>query len=181
MAARRCASVVLTAMGLAGVCIIAVFVFEVEKAGAQSVTATARTCDGGSMKLKANEKRSLDLHNRTRKARGLRPLCVHPALQKAARAHSATMIKKDRFFHGSVGTRLKRHGYRWKTYGENIAWGSGPKGSPKSIFKGWMKSRAHKTNILKKGFREVGIGTATGTYKGHKGVTMYTADFGTRR
>lgn len=181
MAARRCASVVLTALGVAGLCIIAVFAFEVEKAGARGITATAKACGGGSIKLKANEKRLLDLHNRTRKARGLRPLCVHPALQKAARAHSAAMIKKDRFFHGSVGTRLKRHGYRWKIYGENIGWGSGPQGSPERIFKGWMKSRAHKPNILKKGFREVGIGTATGTYKGYKGVTMYTADYGTRR
>ena len=44
-----------------------------------------------------------------------------------------------------------------------------------------MDSSAHRANILDRRFREVGIGTATGKYKGHKGYTMYTVDFGTRR
>ena len=122
-----------------------------------------------------------ELQNRARESRGVRPLCVHPALQKVARSHSAEMIRNDRFFHGNVGKRLKRHGYRWSTYGENIAYGSGRRGSPESVFNRWMKSRGHKQHILKKGFREVGIGTATGNFKGTKGVVMYTVDFGTRR
>ena len=44
-----------------------------------------------------------------------------------------------------------------------------------------MKSRTHRPNILKRGFREVGIGTATGTFKGNRGYIMYTADFEKRR
>ncbi len=84
------------------------------------------------------------------------------------------MIRKDRFFHGNVGKRLKRHGYRWSTYGENIAYGSGRRGSPESVFNRWMKSRGHKQHILKKGFREVGIGTATGNFKGTKGGSSCT-------
>jgi uncharacterized protein YkwD len=180
MAARRCASVVLAATVLAVVAAIGVFALEAEEAGARGA-ATVRTCGGGRIDLEANEQRTLQLHNRAREQRKLKPLCVHPALQKAARAHSAAMIKKDRLFHGSVGTRLKRHGYKWKTYGENIAGGSGRLGTPKGVFKRWMKSRTHRPNILKKGFREVGIGTASGTFKGIKGYTMYTADFGTRR
>jgi uncharacterized protein YkwD len=180
MAARRCASVVLAATVLAVVAAIGVFALEAEEAGARGA-ATARTCGGGRIELEANEKRTLQLHNRARERRELKRLCVHPKLQKAARAHSATMIKKDRFFHGSVGARLKRHGYRWKTYGENIAGGSGRLGTPRSVFERWMNSRTHRPNILKRGFREVGIGTATGAFKGTKGYTMYTADFGTRR
>jgi uncharacterized protein YkwD len=180
MATRRCASVVLAATVLAAVAAVGVFALGVEEAGARG-SATAKTCGGGRIDLKANEKRALQLHNRAREQRNLKPLCVHPALQKAARAHSATMIKKDRFFHGSVGKRLKRHGYRWKTYGENIAGGYGRLGTPESAFKRWMNSSAHKRNILKKGFREVGIGAASGTFKGNRGYTMYTADFGTRR
>ena len=82
---------------------------------------------------------------------------------------------------GSVGKRLKRHGYEKKTYGENIAGGSGRLGAPESIFKRWMESRTHRPNILKRGFREVGIGTATGTFKGNRGYIMYTADFEKRR
>jgi len=180
MAARRCASVVLAATVLAVVAAVGVFALGAEEADARG-KATARTCGGGRIELKANEKRALQLHNRAREHRNLKRLCVHPKLQKAARAHSATMIKKDRFFHGSVGKRLKRHGYEWKTFGENIAGGSGRLGTPESIFKRWMESRTHRPNILKRGFREVGIGTATGTFKGKKRYTMYTADFGRRR
>jgi uncharacterized protein YkwD len=93
-----------------------VFALAAEEADARGA-ATARTCGGGRIELKANEKRALQLHNRAREQRKLKRLCVHPKLQKAARAHSATMIKKDRFFHGSVGARLKRHGYRGRPTG----------------------------------------------------------------
>jgi uncharacterized protein YkwD len=44
-----------------------------------------------------------------------------------------------------------------------------------------MDSSAHRANILDRRFREVGIGTATGKYKGHTCYTTYTVDFGTRR
>ena len=44
-----------------------------------------------------------------------------------------------------------------------------------------MNSSGHRTNILDGRFREVGIGTATGTFEGKRGYTMYTVDFGTRR
>jgi uncharacterized protein YkwD len=145
-------------------------------------TASAvRTCGGGTIKLSAKEERTFRLHNRARKSRELRPLCVHPALTKAARSHSAAMIRKDRLWHGNVGRRLKKFGYNWRTYGENIAWGSGSRGSPKSIFRDWMKSRGHRSNILNRRFREVGVGVDTGTFKGTKRASVYTVDFGTRR
>ncbi len=44
-----------------------------------------------------------------------------------------------------------------------------------------MDSSAHRANVLDRRFREVGIGTATGKYKGTKRYTTYTVDFGTRR
>ena len=99
-------------------------------------------------------------------------LCVHPALQRAARAHSRDMIRSDYFEHGSVGPRLKRAGYAWRTYGENIAWGSGSRGSAGSIFKGRMNSSGHRHNVLNGRLREVGIGAVTGNYEGRGGVTM---------
>src|SRR5918999_2180591 len=54
-------------------------------------TATVETCDGGSARLKTEEKRVLDLHNAVRKKHGLGSLCVDPALTRAARAHSKEM------------------------------------------------------------------------------------------
>jgi uncharacterized protein YkwD len=48
-----------------------------------------------------------------------------------------------------------------------------------------MNSRGHKANILDRDLREIGIGVATGTYRGTyrgaDGVSMYTVDFGARR
>jgi uncharacterized protein YkwD len=142
---------------------------------------TVDTCDGGTMRLDAKDARTLELHNPERKSEGRRPLCVHLKLTKAARAHSADMLSKDYFAHGNVERRLKRVDYRWITYGENIGMGSGSRGSPESVFRAWMNSRGHKANILDRDFREIGIGVATGTYRGADGVSMYTVDFGARR
>jgi uncharacterized protein YkwD len=169
--------VVIAAMVVATLGAVSVSTAAPEAAKAAS---TIRTCDGGRIQLNADEQRTLRLHNQARERRGIRPLCVHPALTKAARSHSAEMIRKDYLRHGNVVRRLKKVGYNWRTYGENIALGSGSRGSPDSIFRRWMKSRHHRSNILNGGFREVGVGTATGTYKRVNGVTMYTVDFGTR-
>ena len=152
---------------------------------------SVKRCGGGKISLKADERRAFLLHNKIRRDRDLRAFCVHPKLQRAARAHSKDMIRRDYFSHntkggGSFSKRLKRFGYtpkgfKYYTVGENIAYGSGPRGEPKRIMRSWMKSRGHKKNIVNRKFREIGIGTYTGTYKKLKGVTMYTADFGTRR
>ena len=168
------AAVVLATVGAA----VSVSAAESQEVG---TTATVTTCDGKSIELDPREERTLRLHNETRKNQGIKPLCVHPELTRAARFHSDEMIKKDYFRHGNVERRLERFGYNWLTYGENIGMGSGPKGSPESVFKGWMESSGHRANILDKDFREVGIGVATGNFNGTRGVAMYTVDFGTER
>lgn len=176
MVTRR-AGLVLGASVFSALVLAGVLAIDTNEASA----ATIRSCRGKGIHLTRDEKRVLELQNRARKRHGMRPLCVRRALQKAARSHSAKMIRKNYFRHGKVGRRLKHHGYHWRDYGENIAYGSGRRGSPERVFRQWMKSHEHKRNILKKGFREVGIGPATGTFKGIKGVTMYTVDFGVPR
>lgn len=148
-------------------------------------TVTVTGCTGKSVTLDANEKAMLLKHNRARANKGLKKLCVHPALQRAAEAHSQDMIDKDYFSHDSKDgstafRRMSREGYKYRYAGENIAYGSGSHGSVESRFKGWMNSPGHKANILNKNFREVGIGAVTGNYKGTDDTTMWTADFGTR-
>jgi uncharacterized protein YkwD len=170
--------VVLAATVLATV--VAVSVSLVEPKEAEAAT-TVRTCGGGTIELNVKEERTLTLHNHKRKNRGLRPLCVQRQLVRAANAHSANMIKKDYFGRGYVGKRLKRYGYNWRVYGENMARGADSKASPRHIFRRWMHSSHHRANILDRRFREIGIGIATGNYQGQKGYTMYTVDFGTRR
>ncbi len=176
-------------LGAVLVAVVAVFVSSVvdpTDSGAATTGGYVTTCGGGKLYLNAQEKRSLQLHNGARTSRGLRPLCVHPALTGAARAHSREMMDKDYMSHNSysgetAGARLRRFGYNWRVYGENVGWGSGYKGAPEARFRAWMNSPGHRANILNNNFREVGIGTATGYFGGYGNSTTYTVDFGTRR
>lgn len=167
------------AVALASAAAASVSAVEAPSAGAASGGQVKR-CGGGKIFLNAKEKTVFHKHNRVRRDNNLRTLCVHPKLQRAARAHSRDMIRRDYFAHGDVGQRLKNYGYNWRIYAENIAYGSGSKGSPGYIMRSWMQSSSHRTNILDGRFREIGIGTYAGTYKGYSNTTMYTADFGTR-
>jgi uncharacterized protein YkwD len=124
MVVRR-TTVVLAVMLLAALAAIGVLALEPQRAGA-APAATVRTCDGGVIEFTADEERVLRLHNQTRVSYGLTPLCVHPALTEAARVHSTAMVQQGYMWHGPVGARLWNHGYHWRTYGENIASGSGP-------------------------------------------------------
>ncbi len=173
----RYATVVFAAAVLAAVVALSVSVVEPRTAQAAG---TVRTCGGGTITLSYKAERTLILHNRERRNRGLRALCVHTKLTRAARAHSAGMIKNDYFGHGTVGSRLHLYGYNWRIYAENIGGGTGQYASPGNVFSRWMNSSVHRANILNGRFREIGIGTATGTYKGRTGYTMYTVDFGRR-
>jgi uncharacterized protein YkwD len=136
------------------------------------------------------EKKVLALVNHVRVAHGLHKLKMVATLERASRAHSREMVKLGYFGHSSAsgeafGARLIRFGYttagctRW-TVGEDIACGYSSGGSPKAIFKAWMKSRAHRAVILTKRFRNIGVGRATGTFKGIPGVVFFTLDCGVR-
>jgi len=151
---------------------------------AQAASGYVNTCSGGSIYLNDYEKTMVNLHNQARANNGLRALCVHEKLTNAARSHSKEMIDKDYFSHSSYNgesfsARIKRFGYYpYRTIGENIAWGSGSRGSPATIFNNWMNSSGHRSNILNSNFKHIGVGTAYGQYKSYSGVTMYTVDFG---
>ena len=188
MAVRRVSVVFLVATLAA---IVAVGALALTSKEADAAEGSVKTCDGGTINVNANEKRVLELHNRARKKHGLKALCVHPILTRAARAHTREMLEKDYTSHNSFNgesakERLKRYGYTsagysYYIYGENIALGCGSYGAPDNIFKWWMHSSAHRSNILKKKFREVGIGVSTGTYGTCTQARVYTVDFGVRR
>lgn len=182
----RYVTIILTATVLAMTAAVGVSAVEPKAAEAKKAGVAVESCTGGTINLSADEKRMLDLHNEIRADWNLPEFCVHPALTKAARAHSREMLDKDYFSHNSYNgqdfsVRLKRFGYEWRAAGENIAWGSGSYATPEQRFDAWMKSPGHKANILNGNFREIGIGAQTGTYKQYNGAAMWTADFGTRR
>ena len=65
--------------------------------------------------------------------------------------------------------------------GENLAWGSGERSTPRSIVRAWMNSAGHRHNILNGRFREIGIGVVDSSpvSTANRGAT-YTTTFGSR-
>ena len=133
----------------------------------------------------------LCLHNRERAERGLAPLRENPRLRRAAEGHSDNMVRAQFFDHTSPSgadmvDRILATGYARNTgwsLGENIAWGTGHLGTAGEIQRAWMRSPGHRANILRRQFREIGIGIAVGAPVDSAGLAgaTYTADFGVRR
>jgi uncharacterized protein YkwD len=132
----------------------------------------------------------LCLHNRDRAAHGLPALKENAKLRRAAAGHSDDMVAQRYFAHDSLSgddmvDRILSAGYgrggAW-SLGENIAWGTGSLATAAEIQRAWMESPGHRANILRRQFREIGIGIALGAPIAH-GLTgaTYTADFGLRR
>jgi len=140
---------------------------------ALSPTATASSLSGQEQSL-------LRAINGARAAHGAPPLQVDPALQRAARAHSRSMLRTGRFDHGNWYGRLRRFGVRGRTLGENIAWGVGSQGTAGAIVRMWMASPPHRSTLLRRGFSRVGVGIATGSFGGFSGANVATADFAGR-
>ena len=127
--------------------------------------------------LSQSERSLLAAVNDVRGEHGLRPLSVDPILTRAARAHSTALLRQNVFTHGSFAARIARHGARGTAFGENLAWGTGPFASAESIVRSWLDSPGHRANLLRPGWSRVGIGTRVGTFLGHDGATVVTADF----
>jgi uncharacterized protein YkwD len=134
----------------------------------------------------------LCLHNRDRAAAGLPPLKENSKLRRAALGHSDDMVSRRYFDHDEpdgddMVVRIKRAGYirpgdAW-SLGENIAWGTEDLATPAEIHDAWMHSAGHRANILRRSFKEIGIGIVLGNPSvnpADAGAT-YTADFGLRR
>jgi uncharacterized protein YkwD len=128
------------------------------------------------------------LINKHRSRRGMRKLRLNARLSEAARRHTVDMVRRNYFGHVSksgsdVVDRLNRTGYmrgaRAWTVGENLAWGSGTRSTPRQIVAAWMHSPGHRANILQRRFREIGMGVVLQAPKG-SGAT-YTTTFGSRR
>jgi uncharacterized protein YkwD len=87
------------------------------------------------------------------------------------------MLRTNQFTHGDMGGRLAAQGARGPRFGENLAWGTGPYASARHIVASWMGSPGHRANLLRPGWRRIGIGAVRGTFMGYPGATVVTADF----
>lgn len=105
----------------------------------------------------------------------------HPLLQSSSDAKTADMMRCRSFSHTACGRQtfyhVKRVGYTncgsWGA-GENIAWGTGSRGSARSIMFTWVNSTGHRANILNSRFRDFGVGLRKGTFQGYSNAQVWT-------
>ena len=128
--------------------------------------------------LSSSEASLLQTMNTVRTSRGLAPLRLDVRLLRAARGHSADMMNRQYFAHGAVAARALAQQARGPVYGEDLAWGTGV--TAQSVVKNWLASPRHRAVLLRPGFRRIGIGIAFGTFVGHGGAAVVTADFAGR-
>src|SRR5439155_14907096 len=117
--------------------------------------AQARTVSGSAASL-------LQTMNSVRASHGLAPLRVDFHLVRAARSHSADMIRRQYFAHGSVAARALAAGARGPLFGEDLAWTTGL--TAQWVVNVWLNSPAHRAVLLRPGFNRVGIGISYGTF-----------------
>jgi uncharacterized protein YkwD len=100
--------------------------------------------------------------NAERRAHGLSPLKISAKLDKAAQGHACDNANRRSISHdssdgGTLTTRLKRAGYKYRAAAENTGRGFG---TGARAVEWWMNSPKHRTNILFNRVRDVGIGIA---------------------
>jgi uncharacterized protein YkwD len=125
--------------------------------------------------LSGSEASLLSTMNAVRTSHGLAPLRLDYRLVRAARGHSADMMRRQYFAHGSVAGRAVAAGARGPLYGEDLAWSTSL--TAQWVVDRWLASPSHRAVLLRPGFRRVGIAIVFGTFIGHGGAGVVTADF----
>ncbi len=141
-------------------------------------TPTPGNGSGGNAGMNSTEQAVLTLVNSERAKAGCSALTANSTLASVARAHSADMAARRYFSHTnpdgkSPFDRMRAAGYSGRLMGENIAAGYR---TAAAVMEGWMNSSGHRANILNCGYREIGVGFATGGSFG----TYWTQVFGTK-
>jgi len=128
--------------------------------------------------LSSSEASLLQTMNAVRRSNHLAPLRLDVRLLRAARSHSADMMSRQYFAHGALAGRAVAQGARGPLFGEDLAWATGL--TAQWVVDHWLASPTHRAVLLRPGFRRVGIGISFGTFAGHGGAGVVTADFAGR-
>lgn len=113
------------------------------------------------------------LVNQERAKAGLSPLSISQPAASAALVRSKEI--EGAFSHtrpngSSFSTALTEQGVRYRSAGENIAWGQR---TPEQVMEAWMNSAGHRANILNAKFTSIGVGC----YRNASGVYYWTQLF----
>lgn len=108
------------------------------------------------------EQAAFRLLNADRAGQSAGALTADDRLHNAARAHSQDMASNNFFDHtgsngSSAGDRITAGGYKFASWGENIAAGQE---TAADVITAWLKSPAHRDNMRDPSFTDVGIGLA---------------------
>ncbi|MFD9126959.1 sigma-70 family RNA polymerase sigma factor [Kitasatospora sp. NPDC059571] len=117
----------------------------------------------------------LALVNAERAKAGCTPVKADSKLQTAAQRQSDDMAARNFFDHTNPDgqgpqARIDAAGYKWSSWGENIAKGQR---DAAAVMDSWMNSPGHRANILNCGFTDLGVGIHQGS-----GGPWWTQDFG---
>lgn len=124
----------------------------------------------GSGILSSVEQQVLDLLNADRKAAGMGCLVAQSQLQAAALRHSTDLSENfgpntnPQISHtgtdgSTAGGRITDAGYKWSTYGENVAVGQS---TAQQVYDAWYNSAGHYANMFNENFDEIGISLVQG-------------------
>jgi uncharacterized protein YkwD len=116
---------------------------------------------------------------------GLSRLSESGKLDVSSDNKAGDIIRCNQFSHEACGRDflywIRRSGYlnaRCWWAGENLAWGTGDLGSPRSIFKAWLHSPSHRANILGTEYDQFGLSLRIGGLSGASGAHVWVNHFG---
>jgi uncharacterized protein YkwD len=113
------------------------------------------------------ERRLVAQINDARADRGLRKLRIGPAIQAGAHSWARHLRRADAFYHARITAGT----------GEVLAWGTCSWFSPAAAVRAWLRSSSHRRVMLRPGFRFVGAGWSSGSWRGYGCVEMAVARF----
>ena len=105
------------------------------------------------------EQQVIDLTNEKRASRGLKPLNANWELSRVARYKSQDMANNKYFSHtsptyGSPFNMIKNFGIKYRSAGENIAYGQR---TPAQVVNSWWNSAGHRANMLNANYTDIGV------------------------
>lgn len=112
------------------------------------------------------------LTNKARADAGVAALSVNPTLSGAAQGKAEDMVTRGYFAHREPSGLQPWHwftdnGYAYSYAGENLAVNFV---DTEELMDAWLASPTHRENIMRPDYTEIGVGMATGTYKGREAV-----------
>lgn len=117
-----------------------------------------------------------------RKAQGLEPVSIAPALEQAAQEFARFMAKTGKYGHAADGRRPPQRaaaqGYEYCIVAENIAYQYRSSGYDtatlaQEMVEGWKQSPEHRKNMLEPAVTQTGVGIAQGEEGRYFGVQMF--------